>query len=93
MGVPYSVTVFFRESRPKIEAKSESKKPVRKNAKYRIERADKPVEIAKRVANTRSRNPLSARLLADRPVLANGIDGEAATKRPIRRPGLTVWAH
>lgn len=87
MGVPYSVTVFIRESRPKIKAKSESKVRVGKIANNTIEIADQTVEIAMLIANTRLRNSLSARLLADRPVhLVSGIDGEAATERPTRRP-------
>lgn len=61
--------------------------PAGKNENNRMERADKAVKIAMRVANTRPTRLLSARLLADRAVLlASGIDGEAATKRPIRRP-------
>lgn len=46
MGVPYSVTVFIRESRPKIKAKAESKISVGKDANNRMEREDKAVEIA-----------------------------------------------
>lgn len=51
MGVPYSVTVFIRESRPKIKAKAESKMHAEKNANNRMERAGKAVEIAMRIAN------------------------------------------
>jgi hypothetical protein len=87
MGVPYSVTVFIRESRAKIEAKSKGKVS---NGKTGIMnwKERKKVSNSQCTSRTRIQEGFSQRrLLADQAVaLASGIDGEAATKRPIRQP-------